>query len=96
MTGDPASVDLDLVSVREDTDAGAREATVVFDSLRIDPPYTMEGVQGPQMLAAARRSVRCRAGGAAPECDPPTTLGTFEGPMTSDKPPPFSKWKPAK
>lgn len=90
--GDPATVTLELVSAREDADAGLPTAAIVVDSLQVDPPF--QG--GPRILEAARFSIRCHVRDAAPECDEPTKLGTFVGPMTSDEPPPFTQWKSAK
>ena len=87
--GDPADVSLKVVSANEDLDGGVPVATIVFDSLRVDPP--LQG--GPRILTATRRSVDCRAGTGAPACDPPVTLGTFTGPTTDGKAPPFSRWK---
>lgn len=87
--GDPADVSLQLVSARETSDAGVPSATIVVDALRIDPPFQ----SGPRVLTAKRISVQCRAGASAPECDQPTTLGTFDGPLESNDPPPFSKWR---
>ncbi|HEX7667710.1 MAG TPA: hypothetical protein VF407_24450, partial [Polyangiaceae bacterium] len=86
--GDPAAYTVGLVSATEDGDAGAPTATIVIDSLRVDPP--LEGKYGITVKRIARR---CRAGAIAPECDAPTTIASFQGPSASDKPPPFSKWK---
>ena len=90
--GDPADVSLALVSASEIAEGGAPAATIVVDSLRYDPPF--QG--GARILTAERRSIRCQAGAGAPHCDEPATLGTFTGPETGDKPPPFSQWKRAR
>ena len=87
--GDPADVSLELVSASESAEAGAPTAAIVIDSLRNDPPYQT----GPRILTAARRSIRCHARVGPPECDKPTTIGTYTGPTTTGNPPPFSQWK---
>lgn len=90
--GDPADVSLELVSASEIAEGGAPIAAIVSDSLRIDPPF--QG--GARIFTGTRHSVRCESRSGVPVCGKPTTLGTFTGPMTGDKPPPFSHWTPAK
>ncbi len=86
--GDPADVSLQLVAAHESADGGTPQATIAVDSIRNDPPYQGGG----RIWSVARHSVRCQEGADGLACDKPTTLGTFNGPVLGDRPPPFSQW----